>query len=110
MGLRQQRRAVDGTVAALGAPSLESHEVSPGPEELEDIPEPVRRYLAWALPEPRRIRVARLSQVGEVRTDPDEGKWMSFEAEHLAVTTPLGFVWELVCLWLLSFTSGWSIR
>ena len=94
LGLRQQRRFVDGTVADLGVPSSGSQEVSPSPEALEDLPKPVRRYLAWALPEPRWIRVARLFQIGEVRTDPGKGRWMSFEAEHLAVTTPLGFVWD----------------
>ena len=91
---RQRRSAVDGTVAALIASSLENYQALPSPEDLEDVPEPVRRYLAWALPEPRQIRVARLSQSGEVRTNPIEGKWMSFEAEHLAVTTSPGFVWN----------------
>ena len=74
--------------------ALASGQAGVGVQVPDDIPAPVARYLAWALPGDRLIAVARLAQSGTLRTEPDSGNWMTFEAEHLAAATAPGFIWN----------------
>lgn len=62
--------------------------------DLSEAPEPVLRYLRQALPVSQSVRVVRLRQTGELRTDPRSDRWMRFEAEHIAVPAAEGFVWD----------------
>lgn len=65
------------------------------PEELADLPAPVRRWLtrAGVVGRPRVSRV-HLSQSGEMRTTPD-GRWMSITAEQDFSIEPPCFVWQV---------------
>jgi hypothetical protein len=59
-----------------------------------DLPSPVARYLRKALPVRKTIQEVRVKQIGTLRTDPTAGRWMTFEAEHLAVPPATGFLWN----------------
>jgi hypothetical protein len=59
-----------------------------------DIPEPVARYLALALPRgTRRIAVARFSQRGTLRSAP-RARWMAFQAEQVVRPLEASFSWD----------------
>lgn len=62
---------------------------------LDGLPDPVARYLRHVLRDGQaRIRVARLRQRGELRTDFRSQRWLGFEADHTAAAGPPGFVWD----------------
>jgi len=62
--------------------------------ETDRLPDPVARYFAFALPEgQRRVRVARVRWVGEMRLKPD-GAWSPFTAQQQFTGAPPGFVWD----------------
>jgi hypothetical protein len=83
-------RTTSGAVDALFSSEAPVLEASAGEAEL---PPPVRRYLARALPEaaPQGLRAARFRQQGEFRIGAD---WHRFEAEHWAHVERPGFVWD----------------
>ncbi|HET7620805.1 MAG TPA: DUF6544 family protein [Gemmatimonadaceae bacterium] len=59
-----------------------------------DLPAPVARYFAFALPsKPVRIRTAQIRWTGEFRMRPGGG-WRPFEAEQNFTASPPGFVWD----------------
>jgi hypothetical protein len=59
-----------------------------------DLPAPVARYLAFALPrEWARIRTARVWWTGEFQMRPGGG-WRPFDAEQRFTARPPGFVWD----------------
>ena len=61
----------------------------------EDVPTPVRRYLAAAVPENRpRVQRVRFTQAGLFRTRDEGEHWQPFTAEQHVSTDPPGFVWE----------------
>jgi hypothetical protein len=61
----------------------------------ESLPEPVRRYLALAIPEGRpSVRRVRFTQVGVFRTRDDPEQWQPFRAVQHITTSPPGFVWD----------------
>jgi len=61
---------------------------------LNDLPAPVARYLAFAVPDgQRRIRMARIRWTGEMRLAPNAA-WRSYAADQRFTTTPPGFVWD----------------
>lgn len=63
--------------------------------ELEGLPAPVSRYLRNALGDGQRpIRVARLTQTGELRTDPASSRWVPFRAEQVITPPSRGFIWD----------------
>lgn len=65
------------------------------PQAGAELPPPVARYLQRALGDaPRRIRVARLSQSGELRTGVKARSWTDFSAEQLVVPGAPGFLWN----------------
>jgi hypothetical protein len=60
----------------------------------DDLPAPVERYFAFAIPSPSdRIRTARIHWTGEFQMRPGAG-WSAFEAEQDFTTFPPGFVWD----------------
>lgn len=62
--------------------------------DLADLPAPVARYLAFALPEGQpRIRVAHVQWNGDMRLQPS-GPWTPFTAEQTFTAAPPGFVWD----------------
>src|SRR2546423_12444580 len=89
-----------GTVQRLD--SLASHlsragegsELLANKTRLSDLPAPVARYLAFALPNGQRlIRAARLGWAGDMRLRPNAG-WSPFTAEQRFTASPPGFVWD----------------
>jgi hypothetical protein len=64
-------------------------------EELNNLPEPVVRYFRRVLREGQPyIRVARLHQTGELRTEPQSDRWLLFQADQVVTPLSPGFVWD----------------
>jgi len=62
---------------------------------LDGLPEPVARYLRHVLRDGQRpVRVVRLSQVGQLRTDIEKDRWSPFEAGQVIAPQVNGFVWN----------------
>jgi hypothetical protein len=62
---------------------------------LGNLPEPVKRYLERALPDPdRRVAVVRLSQHGELRRSVDSRRWMPFEGTQVISPDVTAFMWN----------------
>jgi len=62
---------------------------------LDALPVPVGRYLRHVLRDGQRpIRAARLSQVGQLRTDANKDRWSQFEASQVTAPPMNGFVWN----------------
>lgn len=62
--------------------------------DLADLPAPVARYFAFAVPDgQRRIRVARVHWAGDMRLQP-VAEWSPFTAEQRFTVSPPGFVWD----------------
>ena len=95
VGARRQQKTLDAQVDRLiragTAPGEETDAVRPG---LENLPAPVARYLRFALRTPTEIRHVRMRQIGSLRTDVKNDRWMTFEAEHIVVPPATGFVWN----------------
>lgn len=87
LGAQIDRLVHLGTVSARPA-------VRPHPDEMEQLPAPVARYLRWALPTHLQLQQVRLRQVGTLRTATTSARWMPFEAEHTVVPPATGFVWS----------------
>ena len=63
-------------------------------ETIEQLPEPVQQYLAYAIPAGTPpVRFVRMKQTGEFRTDP-AGAWMPLEAEQYFSAGFPGFIWH----------------
>lgn len=64
-------------------------------DALDSLPEPVSRYLRRALRAGQPpIRIARLAQVGELRTDVRSDRWLSFKASQVIAPLATGFSWD----------------
>jgi hypothetical protein len=64
-------------------------------DEFEDLPAPVRRYLAAVLPaEQTAIGTVRIAQRGQFRLGDVDSPWRPLEATQYVATTPPGFVWD----------------
>ena len=62
--------------------------------DLTDLPAPVARYFAFALPDGEpRIRVACMRWVGDMRLQPNAA-WSPFTADQRFTVSPPGFVWN----------------
>ena len=87
-------RAVDREVTDLAARAEEAEPASLAAEKPGNLPEPVRRYLEYAISgEAESVRFVRMTQEGVLRTDPD-GEWMPIEAEQYFSAEPPGFLWH----------------
>jgi uncharacterized protein DUF6544 len=65
-----------------------------GTQGLDAVPEPVARYLRWALRAKKHIQEVRIRQIGTLRTGVRSERRMPFEAEHIVVPQAIGFVWN----------------
>jgi hypothetical protein len=62
---------------------------------LQDLPDPVQRYVKHVLgDEQRPIRAMRMTQSGELRTDPRRARWMKFRAQHVVMPESRRFSWD----------------
>jgi hypothetical protein len=63
--------------------------------DLDDLPDPVRRYLSSALPTDQSyVDSVRLEQNGELRLGDASSPWKSFTATHYVTVDPPGFFWD----------------
>ena len=89
-----QKRSTSQLVEGLGS----VREGAPGRIEfgaIDELPEPVSRYFRHVLRDsPSYIRLARFSQTGIVRTDPESMRWLRFRARHVIAPLATGFVWD----------------
>lgn len=66
-----------------------------GMEDLKDLPDPVRQWLAQSgVVDARRARSAILKQSGEMRLEKDKA-WMPYRAEQVFTTYDPGFIWKV---------------
>ena len=64
-------------------------------EDVEDLPEPVQRYLIKVIPEGQPyVKTVRLHQVGEFRLGDQTAPWKPLKADQHFTVNPPGFVWE----------------
>lgn len=88
------QRAVEDEISVL---SLSAEQTTPTlilPEKIAVLPEPVRRYLEYAIPAGREpLRFVRMKETGEFRTEP-AGKWMPLDAEQYFSAGVPGFIWH----------------
>lgn len=65
------------------------------PDERQDLPEPIQRYLDRACaPAPRLLRTVRLRQRGAFRLGGTEGAWRPVRARQIVSLRPPGFAWD----------------
>jgi hypothetical protein len=63
--------------------------------ELDHLPGVVARYLRFALRDGQpTIRMARFSQIGELRTDDRSDHWSAYRADQIVTPVPPAFVWD----------------
>jgi hypothetical protein len=93
IGSRRQRAAHTELVEQLRSRGGGADETGGGGNGA-DLPPPVERYLRWAIQTDAPVQEVRMRQTGTLRTDVDSDRWMSFEAEHIAVPPATGFVWN----------------
>jgi type IV secretory pathway TrbF-like protein len=95
IGSRYQQSAlaadVDRLLRAGQAQSVAAPATNHG---VDEVPAPVARYLGLALPTAKNIQQVWIRQIGTLRTDVNNERWMPFEAEHIVVPTAPGFVWN----------------
>ena len=59
----------------------------------KDLPDPLRRYLAFALPSGQQpFQRARIKHIGEMALQP--GRWKPFRSEQTITARPPGFIWD----------------
>jgi hypothetical protein len=93
-GVFRGRRGLDRQVAALKE-AAETPGAVVDPRPLDFLPPPVSRYFRHVLAEgQRRIRWARFTQEGTIRTDPESSRWLPFQAEQVVSLQPPGFLWN----------------
>jgi hypothetical protein len=92
---RPTNRSTTELVAALLGDSQPAAPNHVDLEALDQLPPPVARYFRHVLPDRRPvIRVARLEQVGTLRTNLRSRRWSSFTARQIVVPASPGFVWD----------------
>jgi uncharacterized protein DUF6544 len=95
VGARRQRSALTAdTERLIRAGAAHASSLAIDDEALRNLPPPVARYLRLALPSRKAIREVRITQTGTLRTDATAERWMAFEADHLAVPSATGFLWN----------------
>jgi hypothetical protein len=92
MGSRRQRRAGKAQTDRL-IQAAESLQPNLG-TDFDSLPEPVKRYLRFALPPAASIRLVRITQTGTLRTDVRSARWMPFDAQHVVAPGAVGFLWN----------------
>jgi hypothetical protein len=94
IGARRQQDTLSAQVDRLIHAAATAPVAAAGIQGLDAVPEPVARYLRWALRTKEHIQEVRIRQIGTLRTDVRSERWMPFEAEHIVVPPATGFVWN----------------
>ena len=94
LGASSLKRSVEDEISDLSRSAEETLPAPVLPEQIAALPEPVQRYLAYAIPAGRApVRFVRMKQTGEFRTDP-AGDWMPLDAEQYVSAGFPGFIWH----------------
>jgi hypothetical protein len=95
LGNRRRDRATDRRVSALYAAGEDRHADTFHPDDVADLPAPVRRYFSAVVrPGEPHTRAVRATQRGAFRLGGPESDWKPLTAtQHYAVRPP-GFVWD----------------
>jgi len=96
LGRAHARLAADlvADARALSAAERDT-EATFDPDDVEELPAPVRRYFETVLDEGQpHVRVARLEQDGEFRLGGADAGWKPLEATQHYTVDPPGFVWD----------------
>jgi len=93
---RVRRRQVSALrIEELRRPAAVGREQRVPTSEIDDLPDPVRRYLSSALPTDQPcIDSVLLEQDGELRLDDASSPWKSFTATQHVTVDPPGFFWN----------------
>jgi hypothetical protein len=94
IGVRHQQNERSALVDRLTRAASADDAPPNGPPNLDTLPAPVVRYLRRALGPNRQLQLVRLKQVGTLRTDVRNERWMSFEADHVIAPRSTGFAWN----------------
>lgn len=90
-----QRRSLEAVLESVRSPACSSALEPVDDAGFDSLPPPVARYLNHVLPPARRgIRLARYEQLGTLRTNPRDERWMRFSASQLIAAAPPAFVWD----------------
>jgi hypothetical protein len=90
---RQQESA--RRIEELRRPATVGRERQFTTDDLDDLPDPVRRYLSSALPTDRSsVDSIRIQQDGELRLGDASSPWKSFTASQHVTVDPPGFFWD----------------
>lgn len=94
IGLLSFNRKVGDEIRELSSKGRSEQEVLVTAEMLQDLPEPVQRYLTYSgvVGKPI-IRTVHLKQVGRIRQDAQR-PWMAFVADEYYTVTPPAFIWS----------------
>lgn len=94
IGLLSFNRKVDKEIRVLFSKGRSEQEGLVTAEMLEDLPEPVQRYLAYSGVVGKPIvRTVHLKQVGRIRQDAQK-PWMAFVADEYYTVAPPAFIWN----------------
>lgn len=66
------------------------------PEQLAELPEPVRKWLEWSGIAGREgVLSVYAKQTGRMKLKPEQEKWMRSEAEQYTTASPPAFIWKV---------------
>jgi hypothetical protein len=84
--------AAQERMIAMGSPTSQA---PVSLQVLDSLPPPVQRYLRLVLTHGQPVvRLVHLRQTGELRTDIEKERWLSFEATQVIGPLARGFVWD----------------
>ena len=97
------QRNVGDEISDLSQRAKKTETESLSGERIDSLPEPVQRYVRYALPEGAEpVRFVRIKQTGQFRTDP-AGEWMPVEAEQYYSVGFPAFIWRAKIQFLFLF-------
>lgn len=94
IGLLSFNWKVDREIRELSSKGRSEQDGLVTAEMLQDLPEPVQRYLAYSgvVGKPM-VRTVHLKQIGRIRQDAQQ-PWMPFVADEYYTVTPPAFIWS----------------
>lgn len=98
-GASQTGSSIQPRAAAIETTTLEAAQKHPEeiyrPEDLESLPDPVRRYfLAVLPPETRMVQAATITHRGTFNMAEEGSNWKPFTSEQRVITRRPGFLWN----------------
>ena len=95
LGSRSQQRALSQLGESLVRFSSPRGAAQVNLNDLTGLPAPVARYFTRVLQQEQPIiQLARFTQVGTLRTDAKNDRWLKFEASQIVAPPTIGFLWN----------------